>query len=276
MKKENKTENKKENKTENKIYIVGDLHGDLKYLSARNWVEGKTLTKNDVLIQLGDFGILWDATEKKSELYWMEWLSEKPWTTLVVAGNHENWDSIESLPISEKWGGKVYEYFKDSKLDSIYFAVPGEIYTINDRTFLAIPKALSIDKHLRQEGRSWWPNELLSKSEETNTLDNLDEVNWKVDYLLSHAVADSVVSAFLDNPNSQKFNDPVSRFLEFVCNKLEFKANFFGHYHNNRTFIDASGDYYKCLWGPVETLDEDKILKEKAKWALEHSVKLQS
>jgi hypothetical protein len=259
-----------------RVFLCGDVHGVITCWSSSKWPEGRTLNKNDVLIQLGDFGILWSLSHesKSNEKYWMGWLGEKPWTTLVVPGNHDNHDTIEDLPISEKWGGKVrcyqISYGKSEKTETVYFAVPGEIYTINDKKFLAIPKALSIDKAFRTEGISYWKKELLSKQEEEDILNSLDKANWQVDYLLSHTVADSVIPAFLDDPNSPKFNDPVSKLLEFVCNKLEFTGNFFGHFHNSREFIDAAGDYYKCLMHEIIELDqarEDDIIQQKEEWS---------
>jgi len=247
-------------KEKSRIFLCGDTHGDVTVFGSESWPKGKELTKNDVLIQLGDFGILWGAQEKKNEKYWMNWLGSKPWTTLVIPGNHDNHDTIEDLPIGEKWGGKVRCYATNGANDLIvYFAIPGEIYTINGETFLAIPKAFSIDKAYRTEGLSWWSKELLSKQEETDVLNTLDKVNWKVDYLLSHTCPDSVIPAFLDNPNSPKFNDPVSRFLEFVCNKLEFKANFFGHFHNQRAYVDLAEDYYRCFMNEITELDDNLL-----------------
>ena len=70
------------------IYITGDTHGDFHRFSADNFPEGKTLTKEDYVIICGDFGGIWDV-EKSSpqEKYWLDWLDNKPWTTLFCDGN---------------------------------------------------------------------------------------------------------------------------------------------------------------------------------------------
>ncbi len=257
----------------NKIFLSGDTHGDISILGTSNWSEGKELDKSDVWVQLGDFGIIWNESSKSNEVYWMKWLANKKWTSFIVPGNHEGWDRIEALPTCNIFGGEAYEYQIGE--NSVYLAKTGEIYNINGKTILAMPKALSIDKEWRTEGQSWWPQESYSKSEEENTLDNLDKIGWKVDYVFSHTCPDSVMMAFLDNPNSPKFNDPVSRFLDFVMNKLEFKANHFGHFHNSRTWIDGAGDYYRCHFGgePVELSKEyqETIEVEKAKHRAERA-----
>ncbi len=239
-------------KKENKIYILGDTHGTAALLSNKNFPEGKDLTKDDVVIQVGDWGLVWDNIESREEAYWLNFAAAKPFTTLVLLGNHDNHQKVWDLPQEQKFNGTVYADHR--KGGTIWYLKTGEIYTIHDKTFLAVHGGLSIDKHLRSEGFSWWSTEMLSAQQETDVLDNLDKVNWCVDYVITHTCPDSVVSAFLDNPNSEKFRDPVSRFLEFVANKLEFKEWHMGHFHNARIFEDSAGDYYQCHWGPPTKL----------------------
>ena len=237
-----------------KIFITGDTHDEFTRFNTRNFPEGRELTKDDIIFQLGDFGAIWSDHEISSEKYWTQWLIEKPWTTFIILGNHEGYDRIMELPETTQFGAKCWEY--KTQDGSLYFVKAGEIMTIDGETFLCIRGALSIDKAYRTEGRSWWPQEMLSATEETNTLDNLDKIGWKVDWLLTHTTADSCVQGFLDNPNSEKFNDPVSRFLEFIANRLEFKGNLFGHFHNTRTYIDSAGDYYRCFYHDIINLED--------------------
>lgn len=48
----------------------------------------KKWTRNDYMVICGDFGLLWDKEESKREKWWLDWLAEKSYTTLVVDGNH--------------------------------------------------------------------------------------------------------------------------------------------------------------------------------------------
>lgn len=50
----------------------------------------QTMTKQDYVIICGDFGGVWDGS--KREKYWLDWLEDKPFTTLFVSGNHENYN----------------------------------------------------------------------------------------------------------------------------------------------------------------------------------------
>lgn len=76
------------------IYITGDCHGDWRRFSLDCFPEQKEMTRNDYVIICGDFG-LWHDTS--SERYWLDWLNNKPFTTLFVDGNHENYDRLNNF-----------------------------------------------------------------------------------------------------------------------------------------------------------------------------------
>ena len=43
----------------------------------------------------GDFGIVWDYLgETCMERYWLDWLEKRPFTTLFLNGNHDNFDRV--------------------------------------------------------------------------------------------------------------------------------------------------------------------------------------
>ena len=83
------------------IFITGDLHGDydIHKLSSKCFTVQRELTRSDYVIICGDFGLLWDNSDE--EKYWLKWLDEKPWTTLWIDGNHENYDMLSAFPITE-------------------------------------------------------------------------------------------------------------------------------------------------------------------------------
>ena len=59
------------------IFVCGDTHGSLEMrkLNVNNFPQQKDMTKDDYLIILGDFGLLWKNHDKN-------------FTTLFVHGNH--------------------------------------------------------------------------------------------------------------------------------------------------------------------------------------------
>lgn len=77
------------------IYITGDCHRDFSRFNTKNFPEQHEMTKEDFVIICGDFGGVWDyGKESKEEKYLLDWLEEKPFTTLFVSGNHENFDDL--------------------------------------------------------------------------------------------------------------------------------------------------------------------------------------
>ncbi len=152
------------------IYLTGDAHGehDMPKLSSKRFPQGKDLTKEDYVIILGDFGLLWDIELSPIEIYWLNWLENKPWTTLFIDGNHENFNRINALPEVSMFGSKVGKVN-----DSVFHLKRGHIYNINDMKILTIGGAASIDKMQRTENISWWKEELISYTEEGFIFDTM-------------------------------------------------------------------------------------------------------
>ena len=91
------------------IYVTGDTHGSqpdwlgldgfMRRFNTDSFPEQKDMTKDDYVVVLGDFGGVFDvnrekAEEPRSERYALDWLAGKPFTTLFVPGNHENYDRL--------------------------------------------------------------------------------------------------------------------------------------------------------------------------------------
>jgi hypothetical protein len=268
----------------NRSFIFGDLHGnsnnELKFIDKKNFPDQKGLTKEDVFIQLGDFGYVW-YYEKTAELYkkdmhHLNLIANKKFTTLVVPGNHENYDIINSLPIVDKWGGKVYELkLKDN---SIFFAIRGEIYIINGKKYFTFSGATtsttegrfsyadyeSGEKFKKKKYRygelkkivmekvklkevAFWHQEISTAEEKQYALDNLKKHDFKVDGILTHTPPNFVVHEILERTdkykNSSKFNCDTAIFLDIIAKKTEFKNWYFGHLHLNKIFIHNNNNY---------------------------------
>ena len=71
------------------IYVTGDTHGDFRRFSTDIFPEQKEMTKEDFVIICGDFGGIWCQEDNrkamKNENYWLDWLDQKPFTTLLSA-----------------------------------------------------------------------------------------------------------------------------------------------------------------------------------------------
>lgn len=224
------------------VWVSGDTHGELQIgrLSTKAFPQGKKLTKDDYVIICGDFGILWKNEPDKTEKYWLKFLKSKPWTTLFVDGNHENFSRLNKLPTIEKFGGKV-----DVINDKVFHLRRGEIYTINDKTFFCFGGAISRDKHYRVVNVSWWEQEVPSKDEMEYATRNLEKVNYKVDYIITHTAPECVIySVHLQHD----YADTTTSFLQFISDHTQFERWYCGHLH-----LDQDVGKYTVLW--------DRILK---------------
>ena len=80
------------------IYITGDCHCNFERFNTENFPEQKEMSKDDYVIICGDFGLVWDNGGE--DIWWRKWLEQKPFTTLFVDGNHENFDLLYELAYS--------------------------------------------------------------------------------------------------------------------------------------------------------------------------------
>lgn len=169
---------------------------------------------------MGDAGICWDGG--KFDAYCQKWHEEKNYTTLAVAGNHENYDIIKKLPIVEKWGGKVYQVSPH-----IFYTVSGELYNICGYNCLVINGADSHDKERRKEGRDWWKDERISEEDLKNAYKNLEKVDFKVDFIFSHTGGTEVCRNFGFKPT------PSDLLLDKILNNITYQYHYCGHIHKD-------------------------------------------
>jgi len=237
------------------IYLTGDIHGSdsIDRLSRNNFPVGNDLSKEDYVIILGDFGLVWSRCPEDEETYWLDWLSSKPWTTLVVPGNHENWDLIYELDEVNMFGSKIRKVN-----DSVYMFNRGDIYNIDGYSFFTMGGAYSIDKHKRKANISWWEKEQPSYSEYVYGLNNLEKYNWKVDYILGHTCPRVVANEYCNHRVISKHllhKCSVMRFFDEVITKVDFSGFYFGHWHDDMEF-QIDNKRYIMMYNDIKKLGE--------------------
>ncbi len=164
------------------IFVTGDTHGShqlglhsvdgfMHRLRTEAFPEQKEMSKEDFVVICGDFGGVWSTNRKKvqenaEERHALDWLEHKPFTTLFVPGNHENYDRLtgcrderllnswlyESMPPEEKeklrqgyprkeWHGGHVRVIRPSVL----MLERGEIFEIDGKSCFAFGGARSHD-----------------------------------------------------------------------------------------------------------------------------------
>lgn len=211
------------------IFITGDLHGDIDIhkLNTQNFNIQNTLSRSDYLIICGDFGLVWDNSEE--EKYWLKWLDNKPWTTLWIDGNHENFNLLKNYPYQTWQGGKIQKI-----TDNIIHLCRGSIFDIDGRKIFAFGGAESHDKPYRRLGRSIWEEELPSPEEMNQGLINLDSVNWNVDIVITHSVSRHIQNHMFKGMGYK--NNALNDYFDQLDSRLEYNMWFSGHYHRDMQY----------------------------------------
>ena len=161
------------------IFVTGDTHGGFQRFEDQYFPEQKDMSRNDSVIVCGDFGGLWSGSP--AEEYWLDWLENRPFTTLFLDGNHENFNILNALPEKIWNGGRVHEV-----RPHVLHLMRGQVFEIEGYTFFAMGGASSHDiwdgildpaepdfearywsmrrqrAVFRVKGVSWWPEELPS------------------------------------------------------------------------------------------------------------------
>ena len=238
------------------IYAFGDLHGMLEVykLASDNFPEGKTLTKNDYVIILGDFGFHFNPVKSKTEIHWLEWLATRNWTTLFVDGNHENHNILDSLETTEMFGG-IVGLAGLNKADSIYHLKRGEIYTIDNKKIFTMGGAYSVDKANRTPDVSWWAREQPSFEECEYAISNLEKHDWTVDIILTHTGPSEallpLIIKYAENKmyGNKLVKDSTVDFHDMVYDKVTYDKWRMGHMHEDVTIGKV-----RCLYNDYELL----------------------
>lgn len=225
------------------IYLTGDTHGKLD----KRLDFFKSLTKDDTLIILGDFGFNWTSFEENV------WNIQKfPFTTLSVLGNHENYNKILNYPVADVFGGKAYKFN-----DNTFYLKHGEFYNIENREFFCFGGAYSIDKAWRTPYRSWWPEEEPTMKDYNHAIEKLKENQWSCDYIITHETSDDISERFF------KYNDRIKTSTAAMIRQLfdeiekhngSYTHHYFAHHHRF-----ASDDKHTCLYDQVLNLTTNEL-----------------
>ena len=228
------------------IYLTGDTHIpiDISKLNTKNFPEQREMTREDFLIVLGDFGLLWH--EDKEYKHWLTWLQQKPFTILWLDGNHENHDWIQSLPVQTWHGGNVHFI-----ADNIIHLMRGQIFGIEGKNFFVMGGAQSSDRQYRVEGKSWWAGEVPSEVEGFEAFRNIKELHatgGPVDYVLTHTCPRFLIPILFAVYNN---DDPTTKLLDVIHLQVmdEITGWYFGHWHE-----DVDLEKYHCLHDRVMRL----------------------
>ena len=223
------------------IIITGDTHGDVQRFRNSTVRELAPLENITHSIILGDFGLIWTNEPSAHEAYWINWLNQKPYETLTILGNHENYERIYALPQEERYGSPVYRVS-----DKVFILQHGYKYVIENQSFFVFGGADSIDKQWRKDRITWWQEEIPTNADFRRGLATCEANDFTFDYVLTHTAPSSAVAElkrlkpeiFLSGSDAYERNggDPTTRMLEAFVERIRCKRWYFGHFHSHVEF----------------------------------------
>lgn len=144
------------------VAMAGDCHGNLFW--ALSMIDRVHRAGVSVIIHLGDFGF-WTPTPG-TRLYLEgieERLAEYEMVLLFVDGNHEDHPRLVAQPIDPATGLRPISAH-------VHHLPRGHRWTWVDEdelswTWMALGRAVSVDRYLRTPGASWWSDEVVTESD---------------------------------------------------------------------------------------------------------------
>lgn len=224
-----------------KIAVFGDWHGSPNY--ACSAISLARHQGADVALHVGDFGYnlipyFLDKLDKElaksnMKLYWVD-------------GNHENFDVLYSYPLDDQGFRPLREH--------IIHCPRGKVWVWNDKRFLAMGGAVSVDKDQRMHGTEWWPEEAITFDDIAKGI----EAGY-ADVMICHDVPDGVhIEAIQGNPfgfpeHSLRAAQSNREALRAIVDEVQPGIIFSGHYHSRESRILRGKGYIS----QVEILDCD-------------------
>lgn len=226
-------------------YITGDTHRQFERIA--EFCKDKKTGKDDVLIILGDAGINYWLDERDVEL--KRDLSELPITLFSIHGNHEVRPQTISTYQTKGWNGGTVYY--EEEYPNLLFAADGNIYWLNDKLYITIGGAYSVDKEYRQMiGQRWWADE--QPSEETKRF-----VEHQLDSIIVYGVLSHTCplkyephEVFLAGINQDVVDKSTEQWLDSIEERIQYQKWYCGHYHTDKCI-----DKMRFLFETIEPLE---------------------
>lgn len=248
------------------VYITGDKHRN--FSGVEKFCQEKGTTRHDILIVLGDAGLNYYGDKRDDKL--KDMVSHLPITLFSIYGNKENRpQNVGTYGIRSFCGGKAYF---EPKYPNLLFALDGEIYTFEDRKYIVIGGAHSVDRlKCLKKGTPFWEDEMPDEKIKKAVEKKLDENNRQIYGFLTHTcpIRYLPIEMFMSTRQAvqqkkepkkkqkHEFQPDIDRSTEEWMEQLEHNTDyaiwFCGHYH-----VDKPIDKIRMLYHVIRPLHPEQ------------------
>lgn len=231
----------------NKYFITGDCHGQFDKIV--DFVKENNFENLTIFI-CGDVGLNYNFNKYDEDR--KKILRSLNATFICIRGNHDaNHSKMKSYKEINKFNGIMY--FQED-YPNIFFTKDGEVYEINGKKILCCGGAYSVDKQYRiDSGLMWFNDEQMSQQDKEYAVRNLDKINYKVDYVITHTCPLFAVPKFrfMKNVDQSTVDNSMEIWLEWLCDAgLTWKEWYCGHWH-----IDMKYNWINFLYNSFVEMD---------------------
>lgn len=220
--------------------LISDIHGHLRLDFLAKKIEDFLPTPNDIVIILGDAGIVWQDPMRDDI---REFYTTLPCEVLFLDGNHENFDILNNLPITFRYGSAVHEV-----LPNVFHLIRGNSYLINGKKYFIFGGGYSIKRETNSSPVQIWKEELPNKAEYERGINTLDLNNNCFDYILTHQAPRIVLDNIGYSPASAEIE--FVDYLDKINATVSYHRWYFGHLHN-----DFKQGKFVCLYENSEVIE---------------------
>jgi len=220
--------------------LLADIHGHLRLDFAREKLNKLKLQAEDVVVILGDAGIVWQEPMRTDI---KEFYLSLPCDVLFLDGNHENFDLLNEMKTVTRYGCLTHEV-----LPNVFHLLRGQAYLINGKKCFVFGGAYSIKRENNSSSVHTWKSELPNADEYHLGLKTVSENENCFDFILTHQAPRSLLDAidYVYASAETKFLD----YLEELKKEVIFDKWYFGHIHK-----DFQEEKFICLYENCEVIE---------------------
>jgi hypothetical protein len=242
-----------------RVVVAGDWHGNTEWAAhvikmAAEALDGEP---RKTIIHLGDFGI-WPGPPGLDFISGtVDALGAHGVDLCFVDGNHEAHDHLDAIRAADVSSCSPLGIAPD-----IWWLPRNCRWKWHGRTWLALGGGVSLDRAIRTEGKSWWPQEEISDAQEGEAI-----LLGHADVMVTHDCPSGVRHSFPPPPSfwdarDMARNDAHRERLQRVVDAVQPAHLMHGHLHRSYQRTCDFG------YGPVEVTGLDCDEGDGANWAV--------